>query len=331
MKKVKVGRRKVTPSKIVCIGRNYVEHIEELGNEIPENLVIFLKPNSAISEELQAFHEEPLHYEGELCFIFEEGRFSAVGFGLDLTKRDLQSRLKVKGLPWERAKAFDGAVVFSPFVPMADIDPSLALELDIDGGNMQSGDISLMIYKPDTILAEISTFMTLEDGDIVMTGTPKGVGVVHAGRFSPENQGRGQNRHKRGVAGEINPRSIIQEIAGDEVLLPPDIDKLIKRCLSQEIPQLFFLGCPEKSHRRALFKDLTVFQVNPVTGNLLRQGKVVAYHQDGQALLSAETSKSMGDLLGGRSVEGADGFVEQQDLGGEEEASGKAHTLLLTD
>lgn len=182
MKKIKVGRRRIAPSKVVCIGRNYVEHIEELGNEIPENLVIFLKPNSAISEELQSFQEEPLHYEGELCFLFEEGRFSAVGFGLDLTKRELQSRLKVKGLPWERAKAFDGAVVFSPFVAIADIQPSLALELDIDGENVQRGDITLMMYKPDTILAEISTFMTLEDGDIVMTGTPKGVGMVHSGQ-----------------------------------------------------------------------------------------------------------------------------------------------------
>ncbi|NLC71185.1 MAG: fumarylacetoacetate hydrolase family protein [Desulfuromonadaceae bacterium] len=181
MKKVKVGTRSVVPSKIVCVGRNYVEHIDELGNEIPENLVIFLKPNSAISEELQSFHEESLHYEGELCFLFEKGRFSAVAFGLDLTKRDLQSRLKVKGLPWERAKAFDGSAVFSPFVPIAAVHPSLALELAIDGGQMQAGDISLMMYKPDTILAEISTFMTLEDGDIVMTGTPKGVGMIKAG------------------------------------------------------------------------------------------------------------------------------------------------------
>lgn len=182
MKKVKVGRRRVAPSKIVCIGRNYVEHIEELGNEIPENLMIFLKPNSAISEELHSYHEEPLHYEGELSFLYEGGRFSAVGFGLDLTKRELQSRLKVKGLPWERAKAFDGAVVFSPFAPLPDIPPALTLELDIDGVNMQTGDISLMIFKPDAILTEIGTFMSLEDGDIVMTGTPKGVGMVKAGQ-----------------------------------------------------------------------------------------------------------------------------------------------------
>ncbi|MBN2429058.1 MAG: fumarylacetoacetate hydrolase family protein [Deltaproteobacteria bacterium] len=182
MKKIKFGRRKVVPSKIVCVGRNYVEHIEELGNEIPENLVIFLKPNSAIAEDLHAFHEEPLHYEGELSFLFEDGRFSAVGFGLDLTKRELQSRLKVKGLPWERAKAFDGSVVFSPFVAIEDIPPSLTVELDIDGTNVQTGTIALMMYKPATILAEISTFMTLEDGDIVMTGTPQGVGVVNAGQ-----------------------------------------------------------------------------------------------------------------------------------------------------
>jgi 2-keto-4-pentenoate hydratase/2-oxohepta-3-ene-1,7-dioic acid hydratase in catechol pathway len=170
------------PSKIVCIGRNYVEHIEELGNEIPENLVIFLKPNSAISDELKSFHQEPLHYEGELCFLFENGRFSAVGFGLDLTKRELQSQLKVKGLPWERAKAFDGSALFSEFVEISGIDPSLTLELDIDGNNVQTGDIGLMMYKPDLILAEVLTFITLEDGDIVMTGTPKCVGIVKPGQ-----------------------------------------------------------------------------------------------------------------------------------------------------
>jgi len=123
LKKIYVGERSVAPAKIVCVGRNFVEHIEELGNEIPENMVIFLKPNSAVAEDLRACHDEPLHYEGELCFLFEKGRFAAVGFGLDLTKRNLQSQLKVKGLPWERAKAFDGSVVFSSFVPIADIDP----------------------------------------------------------------------------------------------------------------------------------------------------------------------------------------------------------------
>ncbi len=180
LKTVTVGNRNIIPSKVVCIGRNYVEHIEELGNEIPEDMVIFLKPNSAISEELQSSHQEPLHYEGELCFVFENGRFSAVGFGLDLTKRGLQSRLKAKGLPWERSKAFDGSALFSDFVEISGVDPTLTVELDIDGGNIQSGDVGLMMYKPEQILAEILSFMSLDEGDIVMTGTPKGVGVVKA-------------------------------------------------------------------------------------------------------------------------------------------------------
>ena len=182
MNKVKFGDRQIAPSKIICIGRNYVEHIEELGNEIPENLVVFLKPNSAISDTLTAFHNEPVHYEGEICFMIEKNRIAGVGFGLDLTKRGIQSYLKSKGLPWERAKAFDGSVVFSPFVSISAVDESLTLELDIDGVNIQTGNISLMMYKPDAIMKEISTFLTLEDGDIIMTGTPKGVGVIKPGQ-----------------------------------------------------------------------------------------------------------------------------------------------------
>lgn len=183
MKKVQFGRRRVVPSKIVCVGRNYVGHIEELGNEIPDNLVIFLKPNSAIAGELRAFYGEPLHYEGEICFLVEGGRLTAVAFGLDLTRRDLQSGLKIKGLPWERAKAFDGSAVFSPFAAMGDSPWPLTMELDIDGMNVQTGDTRLMMYQPDSILAEIQTFMTLEDGDILMTGTPAGVGMVKAGQI----------------------------------------------------------------------------------------------------------------------------------------------------
>ena len=83
----------ITPSKIICIGRNYVDHVHELGNEIPDEMVVFFKPNSAISTQLNALHQnEPLHYEGELCFVFQQGYFSAIGFGLDLTKRGLQSQ-----------------------------------------------------------------------------------------------------------------------------------------------------------------------------------------------------------------------------------------------
>jgi len=181
MKKVYLENKEIIPSKIVCVGRNYVEHIKELGNEILENMVLFMKPNSAISDELCSGSGEPIHFEGEICFLYENGRFSAVGFGLDLTKRELQNKLKSKGLPWERAKAFNGAALFSQFVEINEISTDLVIELEIDGKLFQSGSIQQMIYKPNQILAEIQTFISLNDGDIVMTGTPKGVGVVNKG------------------------------------------------------------------------------------------------------------------------------------------------------
>ena len=112
MNTIQVAGVETTPSKIVCVGRNYVAHIEELGNEVPEQMVVFGKPNSAIGNKLQAFHGgEPLHYEGEIALAISNGRATAAGFGLDLTKRTLQGQLKKKGLPWERAKAFDLSLI----------------------------------------------------------------------------------------------------------------------------------------------------------------------------------------------------------------------------
>lgn len=172
------GDNNVYPSKIVCVGRNYVDHIQELDNEVPDQMVVFLKPNSAITTTLYSQIDEPLHYETELCFLYQRGRFSAVGIGLDLTKRGLQTRLKNKGLPWERAKAFDGSALFSPFVPIDMISDEFRFELRVNQELVQYGNISLMIHAPHDILREISEFMSLTDGDIVMTGTPKGVGIV---------------------------------------------------------------------------------------------------------------------------------------------------------
>lgn len=176
-----MNKQAVVPSKIVCVGRNYVDHIDELGNEVPQEMVVFIKPNSAISAELHSFHQEQLHYEAELCFHYNNGRFDAVGFGLDLTKRTLQSKLKDKGLPWERAKAFNGSAVFSEFVAIAELNTNLNLELRINDILTQQGGIESMIYKPKEILAELATFIELQDGDIIMTGTPKGVGVINQG------------------------------------------------------------------------------------------------------------------------------------------------------
>ncbi len=166
------------PGKIVCVGRNYVDHIKELGNDMPDDMVVFCKPNTAVSDSLLAEQDEPLHYEAELCFLVNDNELAGVGIGLDLTKRNLQNELKKKGLPWERAKAFDGAATFSYFVPVPEDLSKLTFTLHIDNELMQQGDPSLMIYSPETILLELSRFMTLNDDDIIMTGTPKGVGRV---------------------------------------------------------------------------------------------------------------------------------------------------------
>ncbi len=168
------------PGKILCIGKNYVAHIAELGDEVPDDMVVFGKPATSITDTLRAEHGEPLHYEGELAFVVRDERFDRVGFGLDLTKRALQRKLKDGGLPWERCKAFDGSALFSDFVPFDDIS-ELSLELAINDEVSQSGGVALMIYKPDRILAGLREFTTLDDGDIVMTGTPAGVGPVRAG------------------------------------------------------------------------------------------------------------------------------------------------------
>ncbi|ENY6170620.1 fumarylacetoacetate hydrolase family protein [Vibrio fluvialis] len=182
MKAVRFEEQAVSPSKILCVGRNYVEHVKELNNAIPDQMVVFNKPNSSISSTLRAFHEEPLHYETEICFVVENGQYVGVGLGLDLTKRELQSQLKQKQLPWERAKAFDGSAVFSRFVSLNGLDiEQLSLELFINCVRVQCGGVSQMMFKPAMILQELQSYTTLFDGDIVMTGTPQGVGVVHAG------------------------------------------------------------------------------------------------------------------------------------------------------
>ncbi len=180
MNTVRFGSRQLTPSKIVCIGRNYVDHIAELGNEIPEDMVIFVKPNSAVAHTLTD-HGPDCRYEGELCLLIEEGTIAGIGFGLDLTRADIQNRLKAKGLPWERAKSFDGAAVLSDFVPWDGAVASLGFTMRINGEVVQQAAYDLMMYKPDKMIEEIGRFMTLEDGDIIMTGTPKGVGYYRQG------------------------------------------------------------------------------------------------------------------------------------------------------
>ncbi len=183
MKQIKLDNKFVTPSKVVCIGRNYVEHIKELDNEQPDAPVIFVKPNSAISGDLSAGNSntDRHHYEAELCLLISNNQISAIGFGLDLTKRELQTQLKTKGLPWERAKAFDGAAVFSDFTSFSGDVNHLSIKLFINNQLIQHGSVKQMIFPPKACLSDISSFMTLYDNDIIMTGTPKGVGEIEVG------------------------------------------------------------------------------------------------------------------------------------------------------
>ncbi len=182
MNKIILENSEIFPSKVVCIGRNYMEHIKELENEIPEDMVFFIKPNSAISNKLIfPKNHNSCHYEAEISFLIEDNKISAVAFGLDLTLREIQSKLKQKGLPWERAKAFDGSAVFSKFVNFKDDISDLGIELYINGELKQKGDISMMINKPLQIIEEANSFLTFENGDILMSGTPCGVGEFKKG------------------------------------------------------------------------------------------------------------------------------------------------------
>jgi len=178
-------RQPIQVGKIVCIGRNYLKHIEELGNSVPDDMVVFMKPNSAITDILRTHPVSEVHFEAEICYLIKDGRLSAVGAGLDLTKRDLQTVLKNKGLPWERAKAFDGSALFTGFVELDDLETGLQVCLEINDARVQIGGVESMIYKPQQILHECQTFLSFEDGDIIMTGTPDGVGPIKAGdRFN---------------------------------------------------------------------------------------------------------------------------------------------------
>ena len=171
----------VRPGKVVCVGKNYPTHIEEMASVPAEDMLVFMKPATSIGTVLFAALDEPLHCEGEICLLMQGGEVVGVGFGLDLTKRDTQAKLKAAGLPWERSKAFTGSALFSEFVTAPQDLTQLGVELVIDDAVRQKGDVSLMLYPPGVILEELNQFLVLEDFDIVMTGTPAGVGAVQAG------------------------------------------------------------------------------------------------------------------------------------------------------
>ncbi|WP_350287621.1 fumarylacetoacetate hydrolase family protein [uncultured Croceitalea sp.] len=186
--------------KLICIGRNYAAHIDELDNERPTEPVVFMKPDSAVLPKEQDFYipefSEDIHYEVEvLVKIKKVGKhisekfahkyYDEVGLGIDFTARDLQSKLKAKGLPWEKAKGFDGAAVVGKWIDKnkyENID-NLRFSLLKNGEIVQNGHTSLMLWKIDELIAYVSTYFTLKKGDIIFTGTPAGVGRVVANDY----------------------------------------------------------------------------------------------------------------------------------------------------
>ncbi|WP_396210989.1 fumarylacetoacetate hydrolase family protein [Flavobacterium sp.] len=181
--------------KIICIGRNYVKHIEELQNERPDEPVVFMKPDSAVLLKQHPFvipeFSDDIHHEIELIvkinkvgkYIepkFAHKYYDEISVGIDFTARDLQQKLKDKGLPWEKAKAFDGSAVIGEFVSKEKFQSvdNLNFELTNNGKLVQSGNSGLMLWKIDELIATISQYFTLKIGDIIFTGTPEGVAKV---------------------------------------------------------------------------------------------------------------------------------------------------------
>ncbi|SKB79453.1 2-keto-4-pentenoate hydratase/2-oxohepta-3-ene-1,7-dioic acid hydratase (catechol pathway) [Sphingobacterium nematocida] len=184
--------------KIIAVGRNYIDHAKELNNPVPDQPVIFLKPDTAVLKDNKDFYipefSKDIHYECEIVVrICNEGKhvskkfahkyYDAVGLGIDFTARDLQSQLKAKGLPWELAKAFDHSAVVSPLIPkeeLTDIN-TVPFSLTKNGLPVQTGNTSDMIFDIDSLITFISAYITLRKGDLIYTGTPAGVGPVVIG------------------------------------------------------------------------------------------------------------------------------------------------------
>jgi acylpyruvate hydrolase len=181
--------------KIICIGRNYVDHAKELNSEIPDSPLFFLKPDSALLPKRTPFYipefTNDLHYECEIVVKinklgkniskkFAHTYYNEIGLGIDFTARDIQEECKLKGLPWEKAKAFDGSAVISEkFISTEQIDcKNLNFSLLKNGEKVQEGNTSNVLFDIDTIISYVSQFMTLKIGDLIFTGTPAGVGPV---------------------------------------------------------------------------------------------------------------------------------------------------------
>jgi 2-keto-4-pentenoate hydratase/2-oxohepta-3-ene-1,7-dioic acid hydratase in catechol pathway len=181
--------------KIICIGRNYANHIAELQNERPDEPVIFLKPDSAVLPDKAPFvipdFSSDIHHEIEVIvkinklgkYIdpkFAHKYYDEIGLGIDFTARDVQNRLKEKGLPWEKAKAFDGSAIIGDFLPKNEFSSTenITFELTNNGQTVQKGNTANMLWKIDEIIAYVSQFFTLKKGDVIFTGTPEGVAKV---------------------------------------------------------------------------------------------------------------------------------------------------------
>ncbi len=184
--------------KIICIGRNYIEHAKELQNEIPQEPVFFLKPDTALLRNNEAFYlpdfSNEIHYEVEVVIkIKKVGKhiprefayryYDEIGIGIDFTARDLQRELKSKGLPWEKAKAFDHSAAIAPtFLKKETLNPkNLDFSLKINDKVVQQGNTQNMVFDIDTIISYVSKFFTLKIGDLIYTGTPAGVGKINIG------------------------------------------------------------------------------------------------------------------------------------------------------
>ena len=183
--------------KIICIGRNYVEHANELNNAVPTSPLIFMKPQTAILQHGQPFYHpefsKDIHYEGEIVLkICKNGKhieekfaskyYDQLTYGIDFTARDLQDELKKKGQPWELAKAFDGSAVLGEFVPLGDFNAqNIDFQTFINEKLVQDGHTRDMIFNFDYIVSYASKFFTLKQGDLIFTGTPAGVGSVKIG------------------------------------------------------------------------------------------------------------------------------------------------------
>jgi 2-keto-4-pentenoate hydratase/2-oxohepta-3-ene-1,7-dioic acid hydratase in catechol pathway len=186
--------------KIICIGRNYTDHIKELSNARPESPVIFIKPDSAVLPKEQDFYipdfSNNIHYEVEvLVKIKKVGKhieeqfaskyYDEISLGIDFTARDLQAQLKEKGLPWEKAKGFDGAAVIGHWVDKSKFGDlnNINFALVKNGETVQKGNTSLMLWKIDALIAYVSTFFMLKKGDVIFTGTPAGVGKIESNDY----------------------------------------------------------------------------------------------------------------------------------------------------